>query len=373
MTILHIMGMHSTKFGGLERFLLELMKKNPSDKFVFAYNSLPQSLEFTNKVRSNGGRIIVLNTTGINIIKNLFQFTILCFKLKPQVIHFHFEFSYLLYAPIARLIGVKRIIKTMHSCLTTNNSKQITSKKQFSIRYRICTLNGLLYRIFDYHVFVSEYTRKQFINIYGNSPHLKQIYLGIEPCPILSFSEKEKIRRELKIADGQIVIATTLFALWIKGTDVLINAIPFIKSDHITVVIIGMDEQLPFTKKMHILSDSLGIAHHLRWTGVTDRVYRYLSIADIYEQPSRTEALSLSACEAMSLGIPVIAANVGGLPELTSQLFEVGDSKTLATMINDLISDSDKRKSLGEKSYEDFKHKFTISTGAEKYTNLYCI
>lgn len=134
-----------------------------------------------------------------------------------------------------------------------------------------------------------------------------------------------------------------------------------------------MDEQLPFTKKMHILSDSLGIAHHLRWTGVTDRVYRYLSIADIYVQPSRTEALSLSACEAMSLGIPVIAANVGGLPELTSQLFEVGDSKTLATMINDLISDSDKRKSLGEKSYEDFKHKFTISTGAEKYTNLYCI
>jgi hypothetical protein len=367
------MGMHSTKFGGIERFLLQLMKNNPNDKFYFAYNSFPDSSEFTNKIKEKGGVIIVLNTTGFNIIKNLFLFTRLCFKLKPNVIHFHFEFSYLIYAPIAKILGIKRIIKTQHSCLTNKNGEQITSMKQFSIRYKICTLYGLLYRVFDYIVFVSEYTKKQFINIYGNSPHLKQVYLGTSPIPTLTSSEKEIVRQELKIADGQIVITTTLFAQWIKGVDVLINAIPLIKNKNIVVVIIGMDEQLPFTKEMHTLSKSLGIAHYFRWTGITDHVYRYLSITDIYVQPSRTEALSIAACEAMSLGVPIVATNIGGLPELTTQLFEVGDSKALATILNELISNPNKRKRLGQKSFEEFNYKFKEERGIEEYSKLYSL
>lgn len=371
MTILHIMGVHCGKFDGIERFLLKLMKTNPQDKFVFAFNSFPGPACFVDEVKIRGGEIVVLNTTGINVVKNLLHFIRLCFQYKPKVVHFHFEFSYLLYAPLAKLLRIKRVIKTVHSCLTDRNSTQIFSKKQLTLRNRLCTLDGRIYHLIDHLVFVSEYVHQQFIKVYGDSYHLSTIYLGIEACPKLNQEEKKAVYAELNIKPGQLVIATTLFAAQMKGVDVLINTISLIENKETVFVIIGMNEELSLTKEMHQLAVQLGIADRLRWTGITNYVYRYLAIADLYVQPSRTEALGLAAVEAMSLGIPVVASRVGGLPELTSQLFEVGNSKELATLLNKLIANTEKRNNLGQKAYNDYEEKFKIEKGAEKYNELY--
>lgn len=75
----------------------------------------------------------------------------------------------------------------------------------------------------------------------------------------------------------------------------------------------------------------------------------------------------------MSLGVPIVATNIGGLPELTTQLFEVGDSKALATILNELISNPNKRKRLGQKSFEEFNYKFKEERGIEEYSKLYSL
>lgn len=93
---------------------------------------------------------------------------------------------------------------------------------------------------------------------------------------------------------------------------------------------------------------------HARETGVQDQVkflgllsrdelFEWLDTLDLYVQPSLTEGLPRAVLEAMSRGLPVIASNVGGLPELLGPefLFEPGDSKTLSNKIYGLLQDED--------------------------------
>jgi len=54
MNIIHIMGMRSTKFGGIERFLVQLMAACPNDRFTFVYDTMPVSPRFVNEIKMGG-------------------------------------------------------------------------------------------------------------------------------------------------------------------------------------------------------------------------------------------------------------------------------------------------------------------------------
>ena len=124
--------MTSNKFGGIERFFLGQMLANPEDHFILVYNSYPKSKEFVDKVESAGGTIKVLNTDRKKILLNTGNFISICRKNKVDVVHFHFQHSYLLWGAVAWLIGVKKRVKTFHSCMTTKDFQQIWSKGQLS-------------------------------------------------------------------------------------------------------------------------------------------------------------------------------------------------------------------------------------------------
>ena len=364
--------MSSNKIGGLEQFLLKLMQTTDY-KYVFIYNDKPKSEEFINSIHENGGNIVVLNTSGFNFVRNVLHYIKLLIKYTPSIVHFHFENSFVLYAPLAKMLGVNLVLKTQHSCITDSTMKQVFSKNQLSLKKRLLTLNGLAYNFLDYIIFVSDYTRTQYLKIYGDkySRKSKTIYLGIQEKEHLSTKSVNELKASLNIDVENIVVSTILFANPIKGVDVLIKSIPYIKSRKLTFLIVGMDENNEYTIIMKELSKSLGVFDRIRWVGVTDNVYRYLSISDIYVQPSRTEALGLASVEAMSYALPVIASNVGGLPELTPLLFPNESSKDLANILFSLSSDDKKRKMYGMNSLHQFKEKFQLVENVKSYSNLY--
>ncbi|SIT73631.1 glycosyltransferase family 4 protein [Edaphobacillus lindanitolerans] len=73
----------------------------------------------------------------------------------------------------------------------------------------------------------------------------------------------------------------------------------------------------------------------------------------IYIQPSRTEGLPRSVIEAMNFGLPIVATNVGGIPELIDSRFlhNSGDYKALATLILDLLNNEDLRIDQSKRNY----------------------
>ena len=72
MKILEFMDMNSTKYGGLERFMLRLMKTRSKDNFFFVFQNSPQSEELVRDFTACGAEIIVLDTEGKKAIKKLF-------------------------------------------------------------------------------------------------------------------------------------------------------------------------------------------------------------------------------------------------------------------------------------------------------------
>ena len=217
----------------------------------------------------------------------------------------------------------------------------------------------------------SNFVQEQFENVYGKSHKYKTIYFGVEPVMILDDYKKIKFRKNLQISEDDIVITTVAFADPIKGVDVLIKAIPHIQSHKFKVVIVGINLETQYGAYLHELAKNLNVDEKIRWIGITDHVGDYLSISDIYCQPSRSEALTLAVCEAKSAFLPIVGSNVGGLPEISNVLFENEDFEDLAKRLTVLLNDENQRKFLAEQSYIEYENKFMIDKGVEEYANLY--
>ena len=92
------------------------------------------------------------------------------------------------------------------------------------------------------------------------------------------------------------------------------------------------------------LVESLGLADSVRYVGVVEDVAPLLGAADVLLLPSETESFGLVALEAMASGVPVVASDVGGLPEVvlhgkTGFLAPVGDVEAMAGYCLQLLKD----------------------------------
>lgn len=359
------MGMKSTKFGGVEKFILELIDKLPNDRFVLVYESYPLSEQYLQELHDRN--VVVeccpFNTT--NLISHIYNYTRILNKYRPDIVHFHFSPTQYFGAIMARVKGIKKIYKTQHSCFTDKSGNQITSFSGLSLKQKFLSFWGYGNRLYTRLLFVSDYVLKQFADIFGQYDTSQRVYLGVGK-PIASNIGIS--RKDLAIDDNYTVLSSILFSNHIKGADVLINALAYL--DNCILLLVGLDDSA-YTDSLHKLALDINVSDKIRWIGITDNALSYISLSDIYVQPSRTEALSLAACEALSLGKPVVGSNVGGLPEVSSRLFINGDSRDLAFQIRELINDKTSYSEFCQASLDMFNSLFDISSGSKAYADIY--
>jgi len=101
------------------------------------------------------------------------------------------------------------------------------------------------------------------------------------------------------------------------------------------------------------VADELGVTKWIRWLGQLDAVEEVIGCADLFVLPSRHESFGLAALEAMSAGVPVIASNAEGLPELvrngeTGYLLPVGDVEGMARRSIEILSDDKRHAAMSE-------------------------
>jgi L-malate glycosyltransferase len=110
--------------------------------------------------------------------------------------------------------------------------------------------------------------------------------------------------------------------------------------------------------------------------GKQDQVYRLLSDADLFLLPSQLESFGLAALEAMACEVPVIATNVGGLPEVVEHqvdgfLVEPGDVAAASKHAIDLLSRADRGREMGELARLNAKKKFCANDVIPSYERYY--
>jgi len=110
--------------------------------------------------------------------------------------------------------------------------------------------------------------------------------------------------------------------------------------------------------------------------GKQDRVYEKLASADLFLLPSELESFGLAALEAMACEVPVIATNVGGLPEVVEHgvdgfLVEPEDVKEAARYAIEILSRADRGREMGQRARGSARKKFCANDVIPHYEAYY--
>ncbi len=186
---------------------------------------------------------------------------------------------------------------------------------------------------------------------------------------------RAELREEFGYNDQHMVIGITGRLRREKAHDVLFRAVPLVV------------EQCPEARFICFGSGSLGgeLAQELKNSGMTGHVQmggfrtdvaQCLAALDIYTQPSRSEGLGTSVLEAGAAGLPIVASDSGGIPdiiehEVTGLLARVEDHRALADGLVRMIQDRDLRVRLGLAARERVKRIFSVETLVVNTDRLY--
>jgi N-acetyl-alpha-D-glucosaminyl L-malate synthase BshA len=118
------------------------------------------------------------------------------------------------------------------------------------------------------------------------------------------------------------------------------------------------------------------LAHDVHFLGKQDRVYQHLAQADLFLLPSDMESFGLAALEAMACEVPVVASNVGGIPEVIEHgidgyLHPPRAIETAARYALDILSRPDRGRAMGQTARIDARKKYCANDVIPQYEAYY--
>jgi len=158
-----------------------------------------------------------------------------------------------------------------------------------------------------------------------------------------------------------------------KGVDIFIKAIKNIENQISRAAVVG-DGVLK--EELISLRDSLNLTDKIEFVGNVENVNEYLAKSRMFVLPSRWEGFGLAIIEAMALRVPVIASNIGGIPEIITDgkdgiLVPVEDIQELSKSMLEIMGNDEKAFKMAENAYKTVVEKFSIQVFVKNLNSLY--
>jgi glycosyltransferase involved in cell wall biosynthesis len=204
---------------------------------------------------------------------------------------------------------------------------------------------------------------------------IEVIYDGIDLDRFAVGRSKEELRKVFDLPSGTWIAGVVARLREEKGVDVFLRAADLVRREasDLTFVVAGDGPQ---RGELESLALSLDLADGtLRFLGHVDDVPALLAALDVVVVPSLREGFGLSVVEAMACGRPVVASEVGGIPEVVGKwdnaiLVPPGDPQALAAGILKLYRDPELARLLGERGRQN-AGRFGIQQSASQLGELY--
>ncbi|MBC1373826.1 glycosyltransferase family 4 protein [Listeria booriae] len=185
------------------------------------------------------------------------------------------------------------------------------------------------------------------------------------------------VREQYGISQQETVIVSTNRMEPIKGMTYLMEAIPSMLQQHenLTFLIAGDGSQ--YTAFEAMIEKQTQNSPKVIFTGrlTNQDIQRVVNAADIYVQPSLMEGCSIAIIEAMACGKPVIAANVGGNPDIISKetgiLVPPKSTEALQEAMTYCIQEVEERQKMGIRSRESVEQTLNWRHLAQQVDTIY--
>ena len=202
------------------------------------------------------------------------------------------------------------------------------------------------------------------------------IYNGIDTT-IFKKKEDTNYREKLGISNDAAVITFVGRLIYAKGVQDLISAFSRIKdtTPEIKLLIVGGG---PYRAELEKLAHQTDSHSSILFLGQKnqDEIIDVLSATDIFVNPSYSEGLGISVMEAASIGLPIIATDIGGTREIittdkTGVLVKAGDVGQLAEELGRLHANAELRGKIGKNARILAEQKFNWDKITGEYIKLY--
>ena len=355
-----------SKIGGLSKYVSDILNADFGYKIYHFNIARPLKKKINNK--QSRGTISLLNggflrmIIGMNItLWHIFIYPFVLTKYRPSIIHIaatsnlvFWENSY--YLTISKLFRKKIFIHYLGSFDIFYNSSGEFQKNL--IRYVLKKSDK---------IGVLSLKVKKIISSFIDPNNIIMLPSSID------YSVFDNNNKVLDLPNDNYTKILFLggFDAYKKGILDIIKAFPEILGKNKKILFI-----LASSKKLNIdiNKESKNILL-LDWIPLEDKVPLYNS-CDIFLLPSYDEGLPYSMIEAMAAGLPIIASNVGGIPEVVKNyengfLIKPGDIKEMVSKINYLIENEDVRLKMGINNKNLIKSNYSLDNNIKKIKGIY--
>jgi glycosyltransferase involved in cell wall biosynthesis len=161
-----------------------------------------------------------------------------------------------------------------------------------------------------------------------------------------------------------------------KGIHVLVQAMAELRGEAELLLVGGDWQSAGYAADVQALARRLGVDAWITFENHRADVGAILKTADVLVLPSFAEARPRTIIEAMTLGIPVVATSVGGVPSLvvderTGLLVPAGDPAALAAALGRLVRSASLRERIGDEAARHAASEFNAVRTAQQYLRLY--
>jgi N-acetyl-alpha-D-glucosaminyl L-malate synthase BshA len=218
---------------------------------------------------------------------------------------------------------------------------------------------------------VSAYLKAETHRVLGFNGLIEVIHNFFAPRP--PRRSREEMRRELGVADNEVMILHSSNLRPVKRIDLLLETAARVRPrDAFKLVVLAGGSFEPFVKDVQ----RLDLNGRVLVRESVNEIEDYLQAADLGLFTSETESFCLSILEAMYFGCPSVARRAGGIPEVVEDnvsglLVPSDNPDALARAIESLIQDPKRRTMMGQAAQRRARERFSAEVIVPRYEALY--
>ncbi len=281
---------------------------------------------------------------------------------RVDLLHLHLPYTGVVGRIAARLEGVPKVVYTEHNL-----------QERYHPLTRVA--NQLTMGLTDVTIAVSAEVRASLARSpLARSVHVRTVLNGVDVDDLhRAASMGPDARDELGIARDRLVVGVVNVFRPQKRLDLWLQAARLISAAEPRAAFVVVGDG-PSRGELQSLAGRLGV--QVVFTGLRHDAPRLIRAFDVFMLSSVFEGLPVALLEAMALGRPVVATQVGGVPSLVAEgrhgfLVPPGDPTALAEGVSALLGDPSLRRRMGEASRQHVEDHFSIRRMVRETEQIY--